>query len=77
MRSIAAGALACAAVLAFGGGSMAAPARPDWKGIWHPAERNMFDPTAFELPQNKGKAVELWRKAAAGATSPPRRSCAS
>ena len=33
-----------------------APAQlPNWKGIWMPAERNLFDPTAFDRPENKGK----------------------
>ncbi len=29
--------------------------RPDWTGIWHPAERNIFDPEAFTDPRNKGE----------------------
>ncbi len=32
-----------------------APARlPDWSGVWNPAERNIFDPAAFSLPENQG-----------------------
>ena len=49
--------LAAAAVL-----SLAAAARaempspvPDWKGVWNPHERNMFDPAAFTDPRNNGR----------------------
>ncbi len=27
---------------------------PDWRGVWATIERNMFDPTAFTDPRNKG-----------------------
>ena len=32
--------------------------RPDWTGVWHPHERNMFDPTAFDRIENKGKGAQ-------------------
>jgi hypothetical protein len=31
---------------------------PDWSGVWNPHERNMFDPTAFDRPENKGKGAQ-------------------
>ena len=27
---------------------------PDWRGVWAPHERNMFDPSSFTDPRNKG-----------------------
>ncbi len=27
---------------------------PDWRGVWAPHERNMFDPASFTDPRNKG-----------------------
>jgi hypothetical protein len=32
--------------------------RPDWTGVWNPHERNMFDPTAFDRIENKGKGAQ-------------------
>ncbi len=36
-------------------------ARPDWKGVWQPAESNIFDPTAFKDPRNAsaGNAADM------------------
>jgi hypothetical protein len=31
---------------------------PDWTGVWNPHERNMFDPAAFDRPENKGKGAQ-------------------
>ena len=35
---------------------------PDWSGVWNPHERNMFDPTAFDRPENKGKGAQDLRE---------------
>jgi len=50
--------LACAA--AASAAALAAPAfaLPDWSGVWNPHERNIFDPTAFDAPGNKGKGAQ-------------------
>jgi hypothetical protein len=61
MKTLRAGLLAFAAAVATTSIAAAAPAPagpPDWKGIWNPAERNMFDPTAFTRPENQGKGAQ-------------------
>jgi hypothetical protein len=54
MKALLPGLLACAALAA----TAHAQALPDWSGIWNPHERNIFDPTAFAVPANKGKGAQ-------------------
>jgi hypothetical protein len=77
MRHLARGLLASAALTVFATGAVAqapqtkpyaapraasAPGRPDWSGVWNPHERNMFDPAAFDRPENKGKGAQDMRE---------------
>jgi hypothetical protein len=41
--------------LAVAGSAQAAPAPPDWSGVWAPAEPNIFDPSAMQVPDNKAR----------------------
>ncbi len=49
--------VACVAQAADAPAKKAAAAHklPDWKGVWNPHERNIFDPGAFTDPRNAGK----------------------
>jgi hypothetical protein len=59
MNTLMSGLLAAAAALGMAAAAQAAMPSPvpDWKGVWNPHERNMFDPAAFTDPRNKGVAV--------------------
>jgi hypothetical protein len=49
----------CAAVLGVAATPvLAAPALPDWSGVWQPRERNLFDPSALEAADRNAKDTQ-------------------